>query len=141
MGEWGDPSIHLLSQRPIPFMEEKSQGFFKIRRADSANLPEGFLKGKAPFKIAANSKVKLLFDQNELTTAYPVLNFSKGRKSTIKLTYAESLFDSNGNKGNRNDIENKQITGNSDLIICDGGINRIFQTLWWRTFRYVEVEI
>ena len=141
MGEWGAPSVHLLSQRPIPFMEEKPQRFFKVRRSDIANIQEGFLKGKTPITIPANSKVKLLIDQNELTTAYPVLNFSKGSKSSIKLTYAESLFDSIGNKGNRNDIENKQITGNSDFIICDGENNRVFQTLWWRTFRYVEIEI
>jgi len=141
MGEWGSPSLHLLSQRNIPFMEEKFQRFFKIRRSDITNIPEGFLKGKSPITISANSKVKLLIDQNVLTTAYPVLIFSKGGKSIIKLTYAESLFDNSGNKGNRNEIENKQITGNSDIIICDGGNNRIFRTLWWRTFRYIELEI
>jgi len=140
MGEWGEPSIHLLSPREIPLMEEKKQRFFKIRRSDN-NIPEGFLMGKTPVTITANSKVKILIDQNVLTTAYPVLNFSKGGKSTIKLTYAESLLDNNGNKGNRNDIENKHIIGNSDVIICDGANNRIFQTLWWRTFRYVEMEI
>jgi len=141
VGEWGGPSIHLLSQRQIPLMEEKEQRFLKIRRSDITNIPAGFLMGKTPITISANSKVKLLIDQNVLTTAYPVLNFSKGRDSKIKLTYAESLFDSIGNKGNRNDIENKQITGNSDVIICDGENNRIFQTLWWRAFRYVEMEI
>jgi alpha-L-rhamnosidase len=141
MGEWGGPSEHLLSPREIPFMEEKNQRFFKIRRSDIANIPEGFLNGNTPVTVSANSKVKILIDQNELTTAYPVLNFSKGSKSTIKLTYAESLFDSNGNKGNRNNIEDKQIIGNADVIVCDGGNKRIFQTLWWRTFRYIELEI
>ena len=141
MGEWGGISTHLLSKREIPLMEEKEQRFFKIRRSDISNIPTGFLKGKTPITIPANSNVKILIDQNVLTTAYPVLNFSKGVKSTIKLTYAESLLDNNGNKGNRNDIENKQIKGNSDVIICDGANNRIFQTLWWRTFRYVEMEI
>jgi len=141
MGEWGGISTHLLSKREIPLMEEKEQRFFKIRRSDISTIPAEFLKGKAPITIPANSKVKILIDQNELTTAYPILNFSKGRKSTIKLTYAESLLDSIGNKGNRNDIENKKIKGNSDVIICDGANNRIFQTLWWRTFRYVEIEI
>ena len=140
-GEWGSPSLHLLSQREIPFMEEKLQRFFKIRRCNTMNIPEDFLKGNTPVTISANSKIKLIIDQNILTTAYPVLYFSKGRKSIIKLTYAESLFDSTGNKGNRNDIENKKIVGNSDVIICDGGNNRIFQTLWWRAFRYIELEI
>ena len=141
MGEWGDPSLHLLSQREIPFMEEKLQQFFKIRRCSITGIPEEFLKGNTPVTIPANSRVKLLIDQNVLTTAYPVIKFSKGKKSFLKLTYAESLFDSNGNKDNRNDIENKHIIGNSDVIICDGGNNRIFQTLWWRAFRYIEMEI
>jgi len=122
-------------------MEEKFQRFFRVRHSGIIKIPEGFLKGKTPITISANSKVKLLIDQNMLTTAYPVISFSKGKNSLIKFTYAESLFDSIGKKGNRNDIEKKQITGNSDVIICDGGNNRIFQTLWWRAFRYIEMEI
>lgn len=140
-GEWGGTSMHLLHQREIPLMEEKPQRFFKVRRSDLSSIPEGFLKGETPVTIPAHSKVKILIDQQILTTAYPVLSFSKGKTSSIKLTYAENLFDSKGNKGNRNDIENKEIAGNSDMIICDGGDNRIFQTLWWRTFRYIELEI
>ena len=141
MGEWGGISLHLLSQREIALMEEKIQRFSKIRRANANITTEEFLKGNTPATISANSKVKLLIDQNVLTTAYPVLNFSKGKNSLIRLTYAESLLDSVGNKGNRNDIENKQIIGTSDVIICEGGNNRIFQTLFWRTFRYIELEI
>ncbi len=141
LGEYGNTSTHTLHKREIPFMEEKNQRFFKIRRSDLSDIPEGFLKGESSLKISPNSKIKILFDQNELTTAYPVITFSKGSKSIIKLTYAESLFDNNGNKGNRNDIENKHIAGNSDVIICDGGNNRTFQTLWWRAFRYLELDI
>jgi hypothetical protein len=92
MGEWGDPSLHLLSQREIPFMEQKNQRFFKVRRTNIENIPDGFLKGKTPITISANSKVKLLIDQNELTTAYPVLSFSKGRNSTLKLTYFDCPY-------------------------------------------------
>ena len=141
MGEWGNTSLHLLSQREIPLMEQKEQRFSGIRRTDINTNTEGFLEGVNPVKIAPNSKIKILIDQNVLTTAYPVLIFSKGKNSSIKLTYAESLFDSDGKKGNRNEIENKQITGNTDVIICDGGDNRMFQTLWWRTFRYIEMDI
>lgn len=140
-GEYGTTSLHLLAQREIPLMEEKMQRFFKLRLTDHKKIPEEFLEGKAPVTVPANSKLKLLFDQNEETTAYPVLNFSKGKKSIIKLTYAESLIDSTGNKGNRNIIEGKKIIGNSDVIISDGGNNRIYQPLFWRTFRYVELEI
>jgi hypothetical protein len=141
LGEWGGPSIHLLSPRPIPFMEEKTQHFARLYSNIDKNQVEKFLAGNNPITIPANSTVKLLFDQQQLTTAYPVLHFSKGKNTSIKMTYAESLFDGTGNKGNRNVIENKHIYGNSDVIICDGGDNRLFQTLWWRTFRYVEFEI
>jgi len=138
---WGIPSLHLLHQREIPFMEERLQYFYKIRRSDLANIPDGFIKGETPITVPANAKVKILIDQNVLTTAYPVISFTKGKTSKIKLTYAESLFDHKGNKGNRNDTENKEIAGNSDIVTCDGGNNRIYQTLWWRTFRYIELEI
>lgn len=141
IGSYGIASSHLLTQRQIPFMEETKQAFFAIRRSTIKNIPEGFLEGKASLTIAANSKVKILIDQNKITTAYPVLNFSKGTSSIIKITYAESLFDSIGNKGNRNDINSKHILGNADRIISDGGANRVFQTLFWRTFRFVELEI
>jgi len=141
MGEYGNTSLHLLAQREIPLMEEKAQRFSKIRRSGTNIITEEFLEGTSPVIIPPNRKIKILIDQNVLTTAYPVLNFSKGKNSLIKLTYAESLFDSVGNKGNRNDIDNKQILGNSDVIICDGGNNRMFQSLWWRTFRYIEMEI
>lgn len=140
-GDYGIASGHLLLQRQFPFMAEIHQQFFRIRRSDISGIPETFLIGSSPITIPARSRVVILLDQNEITTAYPLLNFSKGRGSVLKLTYAESLFDTLGNKGNRNDIENKKILGNSDKIIADGGIHRIFQTLFWRTFRYVQLEI
>ena len=42
MGEWEIPSLHLLSRREIPFMEEKNQRFFKIRRCNTTGIPEDF---------------------------------------------------------------------------------------------------
>jgi len=141
MGQWGAPSLHLLKQREIPFMEEKMQRFSKIRRSDLSDLADAFLTGEKSLTIPAHSKIKILFDQNKLTNAYPVLTFSKGKNGKITITYAESLFNEKLEKGNRNDIENKKIIGTQDLIYCDGGDNRTFQTLWWRTFRYVELEI
>jgi len=141
VGQWGAPSLHLLQQREIPFMEEKMQRFSKIRRSGLSDLNEAFLTGEKSLTIPARSKIKILFDQNTLTNAYPVLTFSKGKNGVIKITYAESLFNEKLEKGNRNNVENKKIIGTQDLIYCDGGENRTFQTLWWRTFRYLELEI
>ena len=56
-------------------------------------------------------------------------------------SYAEALKDAKGNKGNRNEIEGKTIVGVTDEFRPDGGERRRFQTLWFRTYRYVQVEI
>ena len=66
---------------------------------------------------------------------------SKGKGSHIKITYSEALYDSNGQKGNRNHIKGKMINGYHDLFICDGGENRRFESLWNRTWRYIQLNI
>jgi len=139
--DYGETAMYTLTPRAIPMMEEITQRFGSVRRSDLPAIPDHFLAGEEPLTIPANSTIKLLLDQNHLTNAYPVLVTSGGEGSVIKLTYAESLIDTKNLKGNRNDIEGKKITGNQDIIIPDGGEDRTFQTLWWRTFRYVEMEI
>ncbi|MGE5449068.1 MAG: amylo-alpha-1,6-glucosidase, partial [Bacteroidales bacterium] len=103
--------------------------------------PQGFLQGKATWTIPANQKITVLLDQSSLTTAYPELMVSKGKGSRVKLTYAESLFDANGNKGNRNEINGKEIKGSADIFLPDGGDNRLFRSLWFRTWRYLQLDI
>jgi hypothetical protein len=44
-------------------------------------------------------------------------------------------------KGNRNEIEAKEIIGYEDRFISDGGSHRLFRPLWWRTFRYFQLDI
>ena len=139
--EYGEPSPLTLYPRDIPAMETKMQRFKAVRRSDIPQIPPSFLQGENILTIPANSKVKILFDQSFLTTAYPVLHLSMGKKSVIKLTYAESLVDDKLEKGNRNEVENKKIIGNYDIIISAGMADQIYQTLWWRTFRYIEMEV
>ena len=138
--QFGNPSKYVLVPREIPFMEEKPQRFSQVRRSN-IKVSAGFVSGTSPFIVPANMTAVILFDQQHLTNAYPVLSVSGGNNSEITLTYAESLFNDKMEKGNRNDIKNKKIVGNQDKIITDGGNKRIFQTLWWRTFRYVQMEI
>lgn len=57
------------------------------------------------------------------------------------MIYAESLKDAAGKKGQRDEIEGKTITGLRDRFRPDGGDHRRFQTLWFRTYRYVQVGI
>jgi hypothetical protein len=131
----------VLTPRRIPLMEQKEQRFASIRRTSGINIPEGFVSGSAKWIIPANQKVTILFDQGTLTTGYPELLVSKGKGSRIKLIYSEAMFDSKGNKGNRNAIEGKQIKGYADIFLPDGGTNRQFRPLWFRTWKYLQMEV
>lgn len=90
-----------------------------------------------PAAIPAGTKTTLLLDQTYLTTAYPELTVSGGRGAVVKLRYAEALSP----KGNRNDVEGKQFVGYYDEFTADGGAARTFRPLWWRTYRYLQLEI
>jgi alpha-L-rhamnosidase len=139
--EYGSVPNYVLTPRTIPFMEMSSQHFAKIRRSNLPDIPLNFLKGDESLTIPANRKVTILFDQNNLTNAYPTLTVSKGASSEIKITYAESLFDDKNEKGNRSDIDKKHIVGNQDIFLTCDGNEQTFQTLWFRTFRYVQLDI
>jgi len=139
--EYGSPDSHQLLPRNIPQMEMKPQSFAKIRRSDLPTISDKFLSGVDPMIIPANKKVKILFDQGKLTNAYPVLKYRAGKNSEIKLTYAESLFDDKNEKGNRDVIDGKHIFGYQDIIVSNGSLSQSYQTLWFRTFRYVEMEV
>jgi len=129
-------------ERNIPMPEEKSQRFNSIRRVSGISIDQDFLKGTKPLKIPPQGNVTLLLDQGTITTAYPELLLSGGAECKVTLTYAEALYsDKNGQKGNRNEVEGKTIRGNQDVYILDGGTNRFFRPLYYRTFRYVEIKI
>lgn len=83
----------------------------------------------------------MLLDQASLTVGYPVIKASGGAGAKATIIYAEGLFDAAGNKGNRDEVDGKTIRGLRDTIRFDGGEGRQFQSLWLRTWRYVQVEI
>jgi alpha-L-rhamnosidase len=92
-------------------------------------------------EIPANTHVTLLLDHRVLQTAYPELTVSGGRDAVIELTYSEALYDAQGQKGNRNEIEGRHIDGLTDEFVADGGTAHRFEPLWWRTWRYLQTEV
>lgn len=130
-----------LIPRNIPLMEERAQRIPDLRRTEGVEMNSDFLQGAGPLEIEANQRAVLLLDQTFITNAYPVLEVSGGAGSQIKLTYAESLRNDDLTKGNRDEIEGKEILGFHDIFIPDGGQNRILQTLWLRSFRYIQLQI
>ena len=130
----------MLVPRTIPMMEERLQRLASVRRSQGVVVPGTFLQGHSPVTIPANMTATVLFDQSFETTAYPELVVSGGKGSGITLTYAGALWKGR-DKGNRNDIRGKKMLGMQDQFLPDGGKQRMFRTLWWRTYRYVQLAV
>ena len=104
---------------------------------ESAGLPPGV-------------HVHILLDRKTLTTAFPRLTVSGGKGAKIRLTYAEALYDKDQHKGDRDSLdynsENgiphpRSALGISDMFLPDGGAHRSFEPLWWRTWRYLDIDV
>ncbi len=130
-----------LIPREIPMVEESLKRIPNVVRQEGTSTDGAFLRGRSSLEIPANTTITLLLDQAELVTAYPVLKTSGGRDAVITLTYAEALIDTNNQKGNRDEIEGKSILGYIDIFRPDGGSEREWQSLWYRTWRYLQLDI
>ena len=137
----GSDGNWMLMPSPIPQMEHFEQRFSTMAAIGKPQATDPFLSGKTPLTIPANTTVSLLLDQGALTNAYPQLLLSKGKNATVRATYAEALIDDKRQKGNRNDVKGKTILGLSDVFVADGGDLRRFSPLWFRTYRYVQLDI
>jgi alpha-L-rhamnosidase len=122
----------------LPHMLYTTESTGKVVRAD---LPGAAQFPTQPVTIPPNTHTHILLDRASLTTAYPRLTFSGGRGSSITLTYSEALYDEHKQKGDRDEVGTRQAAGTTDLITPDGGPNRTFEPLWWRTFRYLDLDI
>ncbi|MBS1745410.1 MAG: alpha-L-rhamnosidase N-terminal domain-containing protein [Bacteroidetes bacterium] len=143
-------SSWMLVPRQIPLMELTPQRLHTIRIQTNIHAGNEFLEGNQPVQIAPNTTAHLLLDQQYLTNAFPVIQFSKGKDADIQLTYAEALYidepdnkdwRSQSQKGDRNVIEGKHIVGVKDEIISNGGDGQSFTSLSFRTYRYIALDI
>jgi alpha-L-rhamnosidase len=123
----------------LPPMEYTLQFGGKVVRTTGIPSAPDFPDNKVT--IPANTTASILIDNGVLTTGYPELSLSGGSAATIRLTYAEALYDAKGEKGNRNDITGKTIQGIYDDYIADGSANRTFAPLVWRTWRYLQIDV
>ena len=137
------PNRWMLTERPIPLEEWKPARILRLRKADGVRVPDGFPERAAAVTIAAHARATLLLDQTYLTTGYPEITFSGGRAASVNIRYAETLYISTHpiNKGNRNGIDGKSVYGFADRYISDGGMRRLYRPLYWRTWRYLQLEI
>ena len=140
-GGFGDASGWQLEPRDIPPMEETPVRFAAVRRATGVPLADGLIRGGDALVIPPNTLASLLLDHGRTTNAYTVLETSGGSGSTITITYAEAATDSAGRKGNRNDVDGRSIHGIHDVVRPGGGQRRRFQSLYWRSGRYANLDV
>jgi hypothetical protein len=138
------PNHWMLVPRPIPMMEETPQRLKRVRKAEGVTPPAGFPEEFPPLTVPANTEAVLLLDNDVLTTAFPVLRVRGGAGARISMKYAEALWlpgkPYQREKGNRNEIEGKEMLGPEDVFLTDGA-ERTYRPLFWRTFRYLELRV
>jgi hypothetical protein len=133
------PEGRLLVPDELPPMEYRLVPAGGVVRASGVETPLQF-PDAASVTIAPHTKAQVLLDRQALVTAYPELAFSGGRGSRLRLTYQEALVGEGYHKGNRDEITGKRMLGYSDEVIPDGGQGRVFHPLWWRTWRYLQLD-
>jgi hypothetical protein len=134
------PEGWLLVPNSLPAMLYEPISPGNVARQTGATIDAGFpSRGQA--RIPAQTEARILLDRRELTNGYPEIVVSGGRGARVRMTYAEALYDATGAKGNRNEIEGKEILGIFDELVADGGDRRRFEPLWFRTWRFLEIAV
>jgi hypothetical protein len=136
----GGSIAYLLEPRNLPLLTwetEKNPG--TVVRINGMNKSK--VTTDKPWVIEPNKKVSVLMDWHYVTNGYPTLEFSKGTNASIKINYAENLFGKHMTKGDRNEIEGKELYGYHDIVISNGKDEQSFTPNWMRTYRFVSFEI
>ena len=141
-GEWRDAvaapaaAKRTLIADPLPPQRVTPVSSGEVVRAsiDAAGFP------RRPLVIPARSRAHVLLRREAMVSGYPELRVDGGRDAEIKVTYAEALYDKQGNKADRNLVADREPVGIHDTFIAGGG-SHDFVPLWWRTWRFMELEI
>ena len=107
-----------------------------------STLPDvqGIAPGRA-FLVPANSKLRIFWNLGEYRCAYPELVVSGGKGAKVRWSWAESLVDDAGLKGDRSAWKGKHMVGFGDEFAVDGRRRARFTTPWWRCGLWCEVDI
>jgi hypothetical protein len=86
---------------------------------------------------------RTILDFQELLCAYPRFRLSGPEGTRVTVTYSEAMWLPDGTKGHRDEVVGKAVHGYQDVFII-GAPEREqeceFEPLWWRTFRYIQIE-
>ncbi len=144
----GDTSPWNLVPRSIPLMD------YRLR--SQAPQTRGGFKGDTGVGREGESLTadlvlkpgdKVLLDFEELLCAYPRLQLSGATGAEVALTYSEGTWPNeegsprqNSERRDRSVVKDRIMRGYQDKFIVGEGACT-FEPLWWRTFRYILVEV
>ena len=105
---------------------------------------QSMIDGTAPMVVPPHTRRQVIIDLEDYVCAYPQLQLSGGAGSRITIGWAEALhLDASGHaKGQRDEVESRTfIALCRDVVIADGGVKRMFEPLWWRAGRFIELLV
>ncbi len=106
---------------------------------------QALLTANQALTLAPGSEQRLIIDLGDYFCAFPELVVSGGAGTAITMGWAESLFVNESAqgfaKGKRDEVIGKYFYGPHDRFVLEGGTERAYDTLWWRSGRYVELII
>lgn len=128
----------VLTADTLPQMEFRPVPAGKVVRA---NLKGADSFPAAPITVPPHTSAEILLDRTTMTSGYPDLEVSGGGDAQIDIGYTEALYDQHQQRGNRNEVGDRKVLGQFDEFLPDGGAHRTFMPLWFRTWRYLELNI
>lgn len=135
----------MLVPRKIPQMIEVPLEPGVVRQVNGEAA--SFRLGAEPGIFLPNTKTTLIIDQENLVTAYPGIKMSGGKNAQVTYTYAEAMvgegraWEMPSRKAHRDSVSGKDVIGNYDVFISNGEAEQYYSPLWWRTWRYLKVEV
>lgn len=130
-----------LVPRNIPFMDDFIERPARIRLVEGMDQPLDLQVGRTSITVPPRRQVKILYDYNVFTMGYPELTVTGGRGSSIRIKYAEALYEGVNLKAHRDSVAGKTMYGVWDEFYPDGQATRTFRPLWKRAFRYVQLVV
>ncbi len=132
------PDGWLLYKRPIKNRTERREDFPVVYNWDGLTT----IQSLKNFVVPTNKKISLLIDNKVMSLGFPEMILTGGSGSHVKVSYAETLFHSDRiGKDDRSKIKGNQLIGYSDIFMPEGGENRLYRPNWFRSFRYIQIDI
>jgi alpha-L-rhamnosidase len=110
---------------------------------------QNLIDGNGEVVIPPRTMIRAIIDLEDYYCVYPSLLVTGGAHASVRVHFAESLCDRPSAeppyaalvKGDRAAVEGKYFAGDGDTFEPDGGEGRLFETLWWRCGRFIEIFV